>query len=368
MDYKLFNAEEFAADESFISYYLKKNPQDIAYWSNWISRHPEKLDEIINAERLLAIVYLRATEQEQEDALTRFNDFISENEFVHHEQSYADQTGRVYHRSFNFRMAAIAASLIFLLSMGGLYFYHQPASQVNTEYVTVRNDYGLIRKISLADGTQVSLNANSSLTYPKIFDKQRRDVSLSGEAFFEVAKDKKRPFTVNANGTTTRVLGTKFNVNAYTAQKTVVALVEGSVAFNPVKHTSATAGKASLKGEESADRSENQSSTAEIILKPSDMITYTKNNGQMQLTSFNVKNVTAWTSGIVLFSNASFEDIAAKFQNTYGIELKDHTRAGKWNYSGQFTRSDYLTIIKSICFAKNLHYKQTHHTITLINN
>lgn len=358
MDHQLFNAEEFAADESFINYYLKKDEKAVAYWTNWISRHPEKLDEVLTAERLLAITHLRPTVQEQEIAFSRFDDFLAavadDERYVYHAEqrdhdneldTYPDDVNEQLSttRSFNWAFAAVAASIALMLTIGGLYFYKQPARIIKTEYLSIRNDDGKIKVITLADGTIVSLNANSTLSYPKHFEKDHRDVSLSGEAFFEVAKDKSRPFTVMANGTKTTVLGTKFNINAYTTQKTAVALVEGSVAF-----------EAGIKSEK-------------ILLKPSEMVTYTKSSNHVQLTAFNTVQITAWKSGIIVFRHASFADISSKFKNTYGIELKDNTRSQDWNYSGQFNKTDYLTIIKSICFAKNLEYKQTNHTIIFTN-
>lgn len=364
MDYKLFNAEEFAADESFINYYLKRDEKAVAYWTNWISRHPEKLDEVLTAERLLANVHLRLTEEEQDLAFNRFNDFINETISVENDHLVdlnSDNTGRAYRNLSNWKIGAIAASITLMVTLAGLYFNKQPLSTLKTVYVTVHNDYGKIKILSLADGTQVSLNANSSLTYPKHFEPNRRDVTLSGEAFFEVAKDKDRPFTVHTNGTKTRVLGTKFNVNAYTKEKTSVALLEGSVAFEPGHD------KGQSLNHVAVNAADNKLSNDEIILKPLQMVTYAANTDQVKISGFDVKNVTAWRTGVILFNHASFNDVAAKFQNTYGVELKDNSSSKQWNYSGQFTKSDYLTIIKSICFAKNLTYKQNNHTI-IFNN
>lgn len=84
--------------------------------------------------------------------------------------------------------------------------------------------------VALSDGTKVLLNANSRLEYPKVFPVSgRREVYLRGEARFEVAKDRRRPFIVTAGSMRTQVLGTVFDVNAYTATKTSVTLFRGKV-------------------------------------------------------------------------------------------------------------------------------------------
>ena len=83
--------------------------------------------------------------------------------------------------------------------------------------------------LTLADGTQVWLNADSRLEFPETFRGDRREVKLKGEAYFEVTKDAKRPFVVVNDFFTTQVLGTAFNIKAYTLRDAAVTLVEGSV-------------------------------------------------------------------------------------------------------------------------------------------
>ena len=95
---------------------------------------------------------------------------------------------------------------------------------------TLRTPQGGEYHMILSDGTSVWLNAGSSITYPLAFQADRRDVTITGEVFFEVTKDANRPFTVHAEGTSVRVLGTSFNVSAYPEDKTIrTTLIEGRV-------------------------------------------------------------------------------------------------------------------------------------------
>ena len=89
--------------------------------------------------------------------------------------------------------------------------------------------HGKIFKVTLADGTAVWLNANSSLSYPSRFEGGKRHVRLSGEAYFQVARNEKMPFVVETNSVVTKVLGTEFNVKAYAHHASHVTLVKGSV-------------------------------------------------------------------------------------------------------------------------------------------
>ena len=106
-------------------------------------------------------------------------------------------------------------------------------------YNTLKIPYGKKFEVQLSDGTIVHLNAGTSLRYPVQFVKnQSRQVYLTGEAFFEVSKDKAHPFTVNTQEVNVEVLGTKFNVNSYTEDvSTDVVLVEGKVSLYKDKKT-----------------------------------------------------------------------------------------------------------------------------------
>ena len=101
--------------------------------------------------------------------------------------------------------------------------------KVNSQTHVLRIPYGKMFKLILSDGTEVYLNAGSRLIYPTKFVRKERNVTLEGEAYFKVAKDKERPFIVQAGGIQTRVLGTEFNISSYSASDVHVTLIEGSV-------------------------------------------------------------------------------------------------------------------------------------------
>jgi transmembrane sensor len=336
MNYNYYHSEDFAADESFIAYYHKTDVKAIAFWTDWIAHHPEKLDEIYNAERILGKLSFRLDEQELQDAFEKFDDFLAQESTATHPFEHE--------KNIKFKpLKWVIAAILFLgISLGGYQVYQTKFNEI--EYITHQNGNGKITQYILSDGTKISLNCNSTITYAKFFKGNTRDVKLDGEAFFEVAKDKTKPFTVMANGIKTTVLGTKFNVAAYKNLKQInVALVEGKV---------------EVQTAEGRDK---------LILKPSEMATFDVKSGSLSRSIANALTLSSWKDGNIVFSSANFEDIATKLQNTYGIKLIDQTKNLKWNYSGEFEKADYLTIIKSICFAKKINYKQTKQTIILTN-
>lgn len=335
MKFNRYNAEDFAANETFIAYYLQTDEQAIAFWENWISLNPDKLDEIYKAELLLDKLHLQLSETELTDAFNKFDSFLDASEnTVPLEEPVKSK------KLFDYTKLAIAASLL-IISMLGVYFVQSKSAPL--EYISYHNDYGKTSTITLEDGSKISLNSNSTLKYPRHFEDDKREVELEGEGFFEISKDKNRPFTVKTNKLNTSVLGTKFNVSAYkNAAEVSVALVEGSVIVEP------------------SDKSQ------KITLKPTEIASVKLASNKLEIANFDTAKVTAWQTGAIIFENESFEDVAHKMANTYGITIINKTGDNNWQYSGSFTKTDYISIIQNICFAKRINYKINNNIITLV--
>ncbi len=334
MKFHLYRAEDFAADESFIAYYLQTDDKAVTFWENWISLNPEKLDEIYNAELILAKLHLQLDEPELNEAFEKFDSFLNAS------NNDLELKPVKSKRLFNYTKLAAAASLLIICSAAIYFFNSTTATQA---YLSYHNGYGKTAVITLEDGSKISLNSNSTLKYPQHFTNDKREVELEGEGFFEISKDKDRPFTVNTNKLKTTVLGTKFNVSAYKNSAEVsVALVEGSVAV------------------ELNDKSQ------KITLRPTEMISVKGTSNQLIKTNFDSNKTTAWQTGAIIFENASFDDIATKLNNAYGITIINKTGDNYWQYSGSFTKTDYVSIIQNICFAKRINYKITNNIITLV--
>jgi transmembrane sensor len=195
------------------------------------------------------------------------------------------------------RISSVAAVVFFAMTCGLAYlytsgpkeFYTYSAQSVPVEYL-------------LEDGTRVTLNKNSSLTFASDFGNKRRNVKLIGEAFFKVAKDRFRPFEVEALGTKTEVLGTSFNVQANAEKKEVTTtLVEGSVKF---------------LAEECA-----------VMLKPGDEIVYSQRTKKYALSKTDVQYNTAWVAGRYIYNNMSFAGLIEKLERIYHIKIDINDKA-----------------------------------------
>lgn len=154
---------------------------------------------------------------------------------------------------------------------------------------------GTLQSITLPDGTSVTLNSGSSLVYPQSFSGSQRRVFLTGEAYFDVTQDKMSPFTVSAVDFEVEVLGTRFNIEAYSdRESSSVVLLEGSVKIH--------------RGGQ------------DLTLLPGQRAVI-HGDGSLGIDSVRAEDFTLWRNGGIVFSGASMEEIAEVIKRTYGVKV-----------------------------------------------
>ncbi|HMR82317.1 MAG TPA: FecR domain-containing protein [Niabella sp.] len=168
------------------------------------------------------------------------------------------------------------------------------------QYNTLTNPRGSkVIDMQLSDGSHVWLNAGSSITYPVAFVGNERNVELKGEGYFEVAKDPAKKFIVEANGVTTEVLGTHFNVNAYTNDIAIkITLLEGAV-----KVSSGNKGGVLRPGQQAIVASSSAGRDYQLISNP------------------DIEQVLAWKNGIFYLNNLSIAELMEQIANWYAVEV-----------------------------------------------
>ncbi|MGE6356223.1 FecR family protein [Flavobacterium sp. NPDC079362] len=216
-------------------------------------------------------------------------------------------------------------------------------------YNTLKVPYGKRFKLTLSDGTVVSLNSGTTLRYPEQFGiNGKRNVYLTGEAFFEVAKDKEHPFIVSANQVDVEVLGTKFNVSAYPENPTVNStLVEGSIQMYEV---------------------ENKQNV--ILLKPNQMATWQNNSKKITTKEVDPAFYSAWTKGELAFKDTPFSTIAKIIQRTYDVEIiNENTVLARQNFTGtiKISESSVENILELLKRDTPFNYSIKGNTITITN-
>ena len=177
-------------------------------------------------------------------------------------------------------------------------------------------------KVRLADGTLVYLNSATRMKYPVKFDEKERKVYLSGEAYFEVAKDPERPFFVEMEGVEVRVYGTSFNVNTHQKGNIQTVLVKGSIGVKVL------------------------SSGMESVIRPGQMAEFKQGNTKVDVKDVNVAVYTDWKDGIFRFENQRLEDILTVLSNWYDVDVFYQTPSVKeLHFSGYMERYKDVSVI-----------------------
>ncbi|WP_215222589.1 FecR family protein [Echinicola shivajiensis] len=206
-------------------------------------------------------------------------------------------------------------------------------------YNTLKVPYAKRFEVILPDGSEVTLNAGSSLTYPTSFDDmETRSVTLSGEAFFKVKKDADQPFIVKADLMNIRVLGTEFNVSSYPE--------------DPLVQTALVEGKVSIYGNES------EYEDTAYILRPGELANWDKDSEKIQINKTELDMYTAWLNGKIIFRNVAFPNIIKKLERHYDVEIVNSQGAFETEYfSASFDVETIEEVMETFKKAYGLQYE-----------
>jgi ferric-dicitrate binding protein FerR (iron transport regulator) len=201
-------------------------------------------------------------------------------------------------------------------------------------YNTVSTPKGRQFKLILPDGTKVWLNAASVIKYPTSFEDKERNISLQGEAYFEVAQNVKAPFKITTGeATSIEVLGTSFNINAYANEYTIrTTLLDGAVRINAYHQT------ATLKSGQQA------------AVKPS--------KGQLVvLNAVNTDQVMAWKNGLFNFEDASLDEVMRQLERWYDIEVVYEKGIPIAHFGGEINKQNTLQDVLHILEGSNVNFQ-----------
>ncbi|MFA9188173.1 FecR domain-containing protein [Flavobacterium sp. FBOR7N2.3] len=180
--------------------------------------------------------------------------------------------------------------------------YSSSNSMNKLVYNEIKIPYGKTFEITLSDGTEVNMNAGSSLKYPVQFIKgHNREVVLEGEAFFSVTKDKAHPFIVKTRGVNVKVLGTKFNLSSYKEEADInTVLVEGSVSLSNVGVPNNN-----------------------TMLVPGEKGTWNNQKAAIAVKKVDTRIYTEWMTGELVFRKAAFKDIIIRLERSYNVTIEN---------------------------------------------
>jgi len=285
-NYNLFSTEEFLLDNEFVRYVHLRRPEDALFWAVWKENLPPNLRSFQEAELQLNLIYSDSAvpipEGFQESLLFSINNSINNLEKTHKARRF---------------LATIAIGIASCLALlVGISWYFMSS-------ITIKAEFGERKNVLLPDGSQIWLNSNSTLTYPRAFLwKTNREINLNGEAYFRVkhlntntAKINKGDiFSVQAGELEIRVLGTEFNVKQR-GTGTVISLIKGRISVtNP-----------------------NQQKT---IMSPGEVFE-ARSGIQSLLKRQGLADKVDWLSGKMVMQQVTVNDILADFKDLYGYQV-----------------------------------------------
>lgn len=235
------------------------------------------------------------------------------------EAAWDDLAGRVLSKRRTPEFLKYAA--VFLLSVlltGSAFWFYSVKQGGTSEFASISAPNGQISNITLFDGTNVWLNAGSSLTYKSSFNQNNREVILEGEALFSVQKNGKIPFIVRAGNAQVKVYGTNFNVKAYQNDDRIeTVLIEGQVHF--------------ISEEKSVE------------MKPGERLLFSKTNGEIETSQVNTNEYVSWTGGKIYFNDETLENLVVQLSRWYEVEFSfEEERIKSYRFSGVINREKSL--------------------------
>jgi transmembrane sensor len=228
----------------------------------------------------------------------------------------------------------IAAAILVIIGLGTTAIYIGNTDILSKTVITSTGDDQKNQKISLPDGSIITLNRNTLLSYKSNFGKRNRLVSLSGEAFFEISADASRPFTIDAGKASVEVVGTSFNVITDNTDSAVEVFVRS--------------GKVLL-----SDNSGNR----DLILEPGDIGTMDSDHAEKSLNKN--PNYMSWNTGMLDYDGQSLDVVFKDLKRVYNMDIKTDDPSilsNRWTSPIDIQSRD--TIIRLICTSFNLSYSK----------
>ncbi|HYX08281.1 MAG TPA: FecR family protein [Bacteroidales bacterium] len=349
------NIEDYLFDESFRCYALKNLPNDRAYWEAYIREHPEESESILRAKEIISFV------SEKKVIPSRPSEAREVYEKLKSRIETDNLKQRLIKRKKQLAVLSLAASFLLIFGTAAFFIFSLPRkSPVNiltekTENILKINiPEGQRSNLQLPDGTRVWLNGGSEFYYPSSFSDNHREVTINGEAYFNVSHMKNdAPFYVKiGEGLTIKVLGTEFNVKCYAEDNHIVTtLIKGKIKLikdDPVRKVA-----------------------EELELLPNEKATYNKSNKRIEIAHLGshplqkkptgtvkivkpeekqeIEAITAWKDDALVFDDETFESIARRMERWFGmkIEVKDSVLQNE-RFTGKFVNNETIYQILDI--------------------
>ena len=331
MQYKDYTHLEFIQDPYFVDWVQSPSMENERFWLDWLKHNPEKENEIVLAKALIgSITYSKYYELDERSLVEINENIIRFNNNHPHNVAPLSRS-----KSIAFRLAAAAGFIVIVSLVSWLHWSTTTqASEIPVEMITKSTPAGAKMKLVLPDRTRVTLNSQSSITYPAQFGSQERVVHFFGEAFFDVQPEPERPFLILTENLETRVLGTSFNICAYPGDK----INKVAVSHGMVKVIGQT-------GEQ-------------VVLAENEMAVLNFEKATIRRGLFDSLEETGWKDGTLYFRNVPLEEVFGRLEKWFDVKIYCSGDVRLTDiYSGEYSNESLDNILKGISFTSGLNYE-----------
>ncbi|SEJ65238.1 FecR family protein [Dyadobacter sp. SG02] len=351
--YRDFSLGEFVWDKSFRNWVLNPTREDDETWQNWLAANPDKSEMVDRARQLVLSIRPNNASlgnPEKRKAVERIVERLEARNLDRAEDTHAPW--------YAGSMVRIAAMVVLLAGFSWIFWlrheqpeiigYDQLVAAANGEMRETTNTTAQPLTISLEDGSHVTLDPGSKMSYPPHFNGVRREVFLSGKAFFDIAKDPSRPFFVYANELVTKVLGTSFTVRSFANEQEVSVAVK--------------TGKVAVFSREDTDATEKQSSRelTGVVIEPNQQVVFVRKSVKITKSLVPEPEVVAEAGAAphFEFDEAPVSAVFSALQNAYGIDIiYDRNVMDECPITATLTEMSLYEKLDLICKAVGASYK-----------
>lgn len=325
--------EELIADNRFMNWASDRNNPDAEYWENWVKTHPEFHTEFEEAVKTVQLIQFRPPGLSKAEIAYIWD----KTQKRLNTKSYPLVT-----KSMLLWMSGVAAVLIISLFITVIWLYQnnlsvrkdfvQVTNQLQGKTVTVHAPLGGQVNVQLPDGSKVWLDAGSEINYPAFFNSDKREVTLTGQAFFEIQKEE-IPFFVNNAGPQVKVYGTEFSINAYENEENIIVAL--------------TQGKISL-----------MVNNREVFLKPGEISKFDKLKRTLEIVETDIDQFIKWKDGVLIFRDATLATIIRTFERRYNVSvLIEDEEIASYKYNAILKGESFEQVLDLLTLSAPIRYR-----------
>lgn len=358
MNREEYSIEDLVLDPEFRKWVLHPSPETKAIWDEFLKKYPEKQEAIYKARTIVLNFSKRdyPWTEEKEDLL--WKGLLQRMESVQVEEKKSPIipiTSRIglnpkdkgylapRSRKKKFTLLGLTTLLLFL---GGLVYFgifeisSPPEEPVALEWVEHLVPKGQKSIFRLTDGTRITANSGTRIRHIRDFEKNQRDLYLEGEAYFEVAKDPTRPFSVYADSLVTQAIGTSFLIKAVKDRPVEVSLLEGIV--------------------EVKDPHQSKS------LIPGQQAYYDESTQEIHLQDFDEEEVMAWTKKIIFLKDKELTEVFEILENWYGVDIQVTNMPKKsLTVNGKYQDQTLTNVLRGLSYTARFRFSVEDKVVTI---